>query len=520
MMTSHALPEVLQADTFDIWLAQLQRQEPGMAGNQLYPVLKQLYHGKAPAPTLAPLLDKLAPHVARIASGLEPYFLRAETAKTRKAAKLSIRLLRYIVLLYQQLLTQAREPDAIGAEALQRAVLLSFLAFKHSALIYERPSQSLWQVCCECYQIAEKHDWLERVQSFTLAGAPDLDTLIKAIKALILFQLVNPYQFSPVLIAAWAALCGRHAERLCIMPYTGFKTLDAHFVWSYQAKLPPQRIQPEQNLKFALLISANEFAEWLGSQDFKTSLDAADWGSTALAVIINVLTGYQSMGQFDSLLTSPNLYQLAAGLEHAIALVEKYEVRLKIMRLGATGQSRPGASPVLALKPLDEDQPNLGLTPEQMKVLGGGIGMVKINRTPQLNFCVAHTERVMGNIGDPAVLFDSQQAPVAGLIRRIQRQAQKETCRILIEQFRGASISVVTLRLPGLIERKGLLLTHPDKSQTLLLVTDKYSTGMVLDMQIGHETLRVGLQRLLEVTPQVMHYQVALQSEVAMEAEE
>jgi len=488
-------PFAFEPDSVTEWLVKTSASETTQASEQLYKALKFINKGSLQAEALYPILEKLTPDVLHHANCLEALFSKTETnlaAKTRKVARLSIQLLRQLGLAYNHLASCNQFDPLQQTLIIKRALQVIALAMRQSALIHERPSETLWKLIGDLYLQAEYNNILqveakEKIQVLNKQASIDA-----AVKQNLLFAMCNPYRFVGEEINALFAFSESHCQQLKMSTQANDLAV-SNFYWDYESRVSPQPVYYGALTKSKLLLDTHDLCEYLNSKKFSGPL-SKETSQNILATLSNYRTVVNS-----TMPGTPKIYQLIIGFRQIVDFMEN-------------PQQYAGCND-FELEPLAER--GFNSPPEktgkiwQQSNSNAFVNTVKVHATLETGLDVAELQTMPNDLGEPAILFASKERPVLCIIRQIQKNAQVNIWRILLEKLSG-EVSYVQLSGKSKSKAKAILVRAGDAQREILLPVDKYSTGSdIRVLQRGQQFQELTLTRLVDFTPHYMHYQVA-----------
>ena len=488
-------PFAFEPDSVTEWLVKTSASETTQASEQLYKALKFINKGSLRAEALYPILEKLTPEVLHHANCLEALFSKTGTdlsAKMRKVARLSIQLLRQLGLSYNHLASGNQFDSQQQTLIIKRALQVIALAMRQSALIHERPSETLWKLIGDLYLQAEYNNILQieaREKIQVLNKQASIDAVIKQN---LLFALCNPYRFTSEEINAVFAFSESHCQQLK-MSTQASDLAASNFYWDYGSRVSPQPVYYGALTKSKLLLDTHELCEYLISAKYSGPLSKETNQS-----IHATLTNYRSIIN-STTPGNPRIYHLIIGFQQIVDFIEApqqyascndFELEPLVERDFSKATQKPG-------KIWQQNNSNVF------------VNTAKVQPTQNASLDVAELQTMPNDLGEPAVLFTSKERPVLCVIRQIQKNAQVNIWRILLEKLTG-EISYVQITAKSKSKATAILLRAGDASREILLPVDKYSTGSgIRVLQRGQQFQELTLTRLVDFTPHYMRYQVA-----------
>ncbi len=496
LMNSNVSPPfTFEPDSVTEWLVKTSASETTQASEQLYKALKFINKGSLQAEPLYPILEKLTPEVLHHANCLEALFSKTDTdlsAKTRKVAKLSIQLLRQLGLAYNHLASYNQFAPQQQTLIIKRALQVIALAMRQSALIHERPSETLWKLIGDLYLQAKYNNILQIEAREKIQVLKKQATIDAVIKQNLLFAMCSPYRFSSEEIDAVYAFSESHCQLLKMSTQANELTA-ANFYWDYESRVSPQSVYYGALIKSKLLLDTHDLCEYLNSKKFSGPL-SKETSQYILATLSNYRTVINSTTP-----GTPKIYQLIIGFQQIVDFMEN-------------PQQYAGCND-FELEPLAERGFNRSSEKSgkiwQQSNSSAFVNTVKVHSTLDAGLDVAELQTMPNDLGEPAVVFTGKEQPVLCVIRQIQKNAQVNIWRILLEKLSG-EVSYVQLSGKSKSKATAILVRAGDAQREILLPVDKYSTGSgIRIVQHGQQFEDLTLARLVDFTPHYMRYQVA-----------
>jgi len=501
MSNPFSLPFELTNQSVSDWLKQLKSSDVLLTSNEVYSVLSILKKEQESIDTasLHLITLRITPVVMYLSGFLEQAILKY--SKQRKIPQISIRILRHLAFLHLCLAQRLEQRDQRVLH-LNYALQILGIAFKLSALSYERPPAVLWEYMGECYTLAAVGKLLDTEVVKPLADFQALTTISLALKRLLLFWVANPYRFSQEDIQAFFSFCtlNSHLVKL-VNPNLAVESV---FCWDYSQSdgFQPVSPRPVRLPGKCVLFHANDLLHSeqkkrlsiVGSELFLARLnhykELIENTKFALAKTYVIASGFDQLTEFFArhvrnneilLLNTPSPKDL--NFTSLDLVQDKVKKKPKMERISATD-----------IWGGEED--------EKEKVVVK-FGAMKLVKTSQAHFYVA--ENLLVNLveGDVFVTYDSSLKPVLGVSRRTdcgqRSRVQKSVVQLLVGQVLVLSQSHIV------VGKSALLLTHETTSE-LFLDSGQYLVGSVLRF----DQAEVTLGQLLELSPKFMRYAVSV----------
>jgi hypothetical protein len=497
MSTLNDLPFKIDIDNISAWLTGLSQLELTYASNELYKVVKIVNKQAIKSDDFYLIIDLLTPATLQFSQKLELLFIGKSTKhdrKTKKLARLSTNLLRYLALAYARI-AQDDHLQHHQLLAISRAFEFAGLNMRHNAMLHERQSSALWEKMGTLYQIGFSKNLLDQPTDETEEALKKHTTITAAIKRNILFAICNPYNFSSIEINQLYSVIEQYCELLELKTLYKINNSRADFYWPYLELSMPLFMQPDEMTQTILHINTSRLINFFQSSKFRVPF-------AGFKKIIYRLSKYQEI--IHSVVASePIICNLATGFEHAIALLAK-----PVIPSGSLGNkyARPtideSAFNNFKLEPFAGDKivPNVEIN-EIWQNSNNSLGpqIVKVQRAIPNDFCIVEVTKLVTSINQPAILH-IREKNILGIIRQIQNPVQlgNNTYQILIEKIVG---------VPSCLKSHSesiILITKNDQSLEVLLPLNKYTSGTKIKLLEGE----IMLEKLLEESKYFMHFTI------------
>ena len=174
------------------WLSQLSSSDVISVGHEVFKVVKILKKeiDDIDRDSLELIVERITPVVMHTSGFLEKAFLGKSdslTAQQRKIAQLNILLLRNLASLHVYLAEHTTDLVNKNLHANYGVQLIGFALYS-SALSYEKPAFSLWNMAGDVYKTALTDDILEETIKKPLAVFDKLPTINSVLKRNLLFK--------------------------------------------------------------------------------------------------------------------------------------------------------------------------------------------------------------------------------------------------------------------------------------------------------------------------------------------
>jgi hypothetical protein len=475
-------PFALEPDSVDQWLVTTSLADTIVSASEYHKIIKNL--NKAPIDSILryQIIRKITPSTEKLTKELQQIILEKSSPydeKTLKLKRLCRHLMKELISAYSSI---AKQKD-ISREILQDIALQTLeLIGQHlllSARMSERPSNSIWKISSQLYQLAQK---------------PLFDSAIAdAAKRNILFYLCNPYQLTLSDIDNLYSAISKHAQLIHLQETSPETTSQCYFVWEYANNLAPNIAQQNKNYVSAVFLNPDRLVNLFQSGNFTTQF-------TAFQQIILQLTGYQKTIHSD-IPSEPVICSLYFGFDQ----IEKaLQQNLRKNKLHQLGHDYHVSNTLMdaKLEPLAHEQPfiNSGKSDIWQQNLNNrqDKNTVKIQKTLFDNFIIAVSQPQNYCCENIIIIDNRNNQPQLGIIRRILYIHQSNTLRLLIEKIPG---NILFSKLDGSIQA----ILIQDANQLILSAKGNHTDSM-----LSFESKQVILQKLIEVTDFFIRYQVRI----------
>jgi len=491
MEKTHALPFPIEAMAISQWLDSLNLKQPIQAANDIYTVLKTL--NKSPAQYqqyLPTLLDALTPLTFQLCTDLQPLICTENDsldAKKRKIARLSINSLRYLAFLHYQLILDTKN-DHI-ALYINRCVKICDLCLAQSALIYERPSQEIWKIVGQMYQLSSDKALLELLNNDSTSFFNQQDTISKNIKTILLFNLCKPYYLKQNEILRLHILLNQYSEQLKLKHQY---TETCMHSWDYTQSGPAKIIRPSFDTEFSTL--------YLDCRLLRPILQAERFSTIATK-----LAAYKSL--IPSLSKERAIRkQIAYGVKAVYDLIEQHK---RTKNIHQTSDKLLSLADKLELQPFDHEKKLEKVSSSdiwknnQAPVNATHIALVKEGLDS--DFLIIELNSFSG-MAEDIIIIDADNKLQLGIIRLIsQFKNEQKTYQLLIEKI-SSELKAAIITNQNQIQ-KSITCNTPNNETLLLVAPSKYSTGSTIEL----DQQAFILARLYESTENFMMYQIQTQ---------
>lgn len=467
MPTEISLPFPLESESATAWLQSLGSLPPANAANRLNQAWKTLSTSAPTGDNPLVILLNMTPPTLHLAHGLAA-FARGEwptNAKSCKAAKLAIQLLRHAGLAFARLASGLSGDAEHGRLATFYALQLAGFCLRTGARFYEAPSASLWKKSAQLYRLAEKQHWLNQSVSVKVADFKNASTLDAVFKRNLLFTLCAPNRYSATEIDQLFQFAGQTQHLLDLRRQD---IGDFDFYWELTDSEPKPRKHPKWPLpKDSLAISTQRLGRALQQGEISVEMAVATRNRLA-----QHLLGYDQI--FSSLTIGPaQPARLLTGFAAVSGYLQSEDRLSKIMRLSEQNHGSRAALHNMTLMPLEHEKSFFN---QSAKSNGAGhldSFEVRLLRSTSKQFLVA--ESTTGNFGngDIALLYREQLAAKLVIIR--QQTLFDDTSLLLLEPIPG-KIEPYAIDNPLGRQQCALLIDADGAAPEIILPAGKYGT--------------------------------------------
>lgn len=269
--------------------------------------------------------------------------------------------------------------------------------------------------------------------------------------------------------------------------------IPVNFYWDYESRTPPQPVYYGAAIKSKLLLNTHDLCEYLGSAKFTGPL-SKETSQCLLATLSNFRTAINSTTP-----GTPKIYQLIIGFQQVVDFMEN-------------PQQYAGCND-FALEPLAEGGFNRPANKSgkiwEQNTSSAYVNTAKVQATLDARLDVAELQVMPNELGEPAIVFTGKELPALCVIRQIQKNAQVNIWRILLEKLSG-EVSYVQVAGKSKAKATAIMIEAGEAPREILLPVDKYSTGSgIRILRHGQQFEGLTLTRLVDFTPHYMRYQIA-----------
>lgn len=479
------------------WLANLNNMNDIAASNEAYKLIVAL---KKEADRIDPaalrhVVMQITPLALYLSDFLEKNYLDKITPRI---ARLNSHLLRQLASLHSRCAESADIDQKIRHYnyALQMQGVVHYLR----VLSYELPSSSLWAEMGRIYQTAIDLRITDAVSINLPPAMKKLNTIEKIVKRNLLFAICNAYRLSRPNIQTLFRFCTEQHAYLEL--HRLGDTSNEGFCWPYITKQQPYPIKHPADGKNGMIFNAEPLIR-AQRQGFLS------WPMPDPSHILNALTNYKNL--ISSQLTAlPNSHVFISEFDRVVTF---FNAHIRSELVWTMNSPTPEHLNFSSLELIQEERRKTERISHEdiwgkpkdeiLRLASTDFGAIKTVKTDIPGFFVCDTIRAKLRDQDLLALYGSDLKPYLAIVRRLEQTKLAHMQKALIEILPG-SVKTVTIwdeKTPA----TALLRKHKDITQ-LFLAPEKYATGSVLQTSIGQAML----ERLIEVTPYFMRYQIGL----------
>ncbi|MGY6277801.1 hypothetical protein [Methylomonas sp. MgM2] len=431
MTNSNLLPFELSADGLTSWLDALGELPQLQAAHQMSQLLKQL-KDEEQASELLPILISATPltlhfstSIAVAASG------QLAPGKSRKAAKLSMQLLRQLSLLFSQLVEDPTLMESERQTAIYYALQCIGYCMRCYSSFYEEPSATLWKISALLYSLAAAQNALQTSQPTKLTEFKQQPTIEAVIKRNLLFSISSPTLLAPSEINEVFQFATEYADRLTISPAPD--TLDFGFYWDLNDELPPCPTHKSRRAlpNGFLAVDAQDIGLALQTDDSVANLDR----NTQTRLALHLL-GYQPI--FDSIIPGQTLRaKFLFGFSTASNFLQEINKLQKIRQLSGQGKSASPAKLNLALIPLEHEKDSFEKMNQILSKTNSISKSGNVLTISHSSYLIAEGRAFDCSTGDVAMSYRDREPATFAIIRQQNALSISNVTHILMEKITG-----------------------------------------------------------------------------------
>ncbi len=503
-MTAINLPFELTTDAVSSWLHSFDEKNTTHTALELNNICKLLRQYKNEYSAVLNTLNQLTPTILHICQSIESSFIEMpeHNRSSTKIIRLSIQLLRNTAFAFSSLCHQ----DSLNEDERKLSVFmaLQFIGQTQeiSAVFHESPSTSLWTESGNLYNIALRKGFLTQQINHKIKQYKALPSIESVIKRNILFNISNPYQYTPREIKQLFEIANQCADKLAFNPHYS-EAVDT-FQWDPGSDHAPASINySKQNRRFNLTINSRDLIEFMQSKAFQSGLT-----SEAFSALLDQLSGYQNLIN-NPIPSPPTISRLVIGFSEIITHLTKINKLKKIQLLSSEPLiNQPLDS--IALEPIAfEKRDRHNQTPVNTSKNNANLLVhttpVKTIKVSNERYIIAESNDINCNIGDLILFCSVTLNHQLGIIRQARIINSTGTVHILIEEISGIPDYLV-IKSPELVENQVISIQHNLKPSELFIQPNKLTNYTVLTNTLDQNYV---LEKIVDHSPYFIRYAIS-----------
>lgn len=476
MTNTSNLPFALSADALESWLDSLSALPQLHAAHQLNQVLKQLKNEQDSA-ELLPLLICLTPLTIHYANHIAALACELEAAdKSRKAAKLSMQMLRQLSLLFSALAEAATLTDQERHSAAYYALQCIGYCMRCYCLFYETPSATLWKKSASLYSLAAAQNALLIEHAPQITEFKPHPTIESVVKRNLLFSILIPTLYTPKEINQIFQIAFQLADQLDVSQTPN--NVDFGFYWDLNDELPPC---PNRKAKRALpqgfiAIDAQSIGQRLQQEAPIANLTRNFQTKLALQLL-----NYQPV--FDSIMPGQTLRsEFLFGFKDVSAFLQELNKLQKIRQLSGHGKGASPAKRNLALIPLEHEKSAFETMTQALNKAHATSKLGNVLKISHGAYLVAEGHTFDCSSGDIAMFYRDQEPATLAIIRHQNALSLSNVTHILMEKIPGF-YSVYTFKTSS-GNQTAIVIDEDHENRQVFLPAGKYSVESKIPLTI------------------------------------
>jgi len=361
------------------------------------------------------------------------------------------------------------------------------LCLTQSTLIYERPSQEIWKIVGQMYQLSSDKALLEVLNNDPSPFFKQKDTISKNIKTILIFNLCKPYYLKQDEISRLHTLLAQQSDQLIIKhQYTESCTHS----WNYSLPMPAKITTSSIDAEFNTL--------YLDNRSLLSILQVESF--SAIAAKLTTHKGLIPKLSKEKAVRK----QVAYGISEVYELIEQHKRTSKIQHTSAQLLS---LADKLELQPFDYEKKLEKVSSTDIwkknKALTNTKQFALIKEGLDSEFLLVELNSFSGVTTEDIIIIDDDYKLQLGIIRRIsQLKNEKQSYQILVEKI--SSELKTTAIINQNKTQKAITCKTPNNETLLLVMPNKYSTASTIELN-QHAFI---LARFYESTENFMMYQI------------
>ena len=433
MTDTSNLPFELSADALASWLDSLSALPQFQAAHQLNQVLKQLKDNEYQSAELLPLVISVTPLTLHFANNIAAATVSEQKAigKSRKAAKLSMQLLRQLSLIFCQLTEQSTLTESEQQTTIYYALQCIGYCIRCYSLFYETPSATLWEKSASLYHLAATQNALPINQASKIAEFKQQATIESVIKRNLLFSILSPTLFSAHEINQIFQVATEFADQLIISPAP--ENLDFGFYWDLNDELPPC---PTRKSRRALPHGFLAIDAQSIGQSLQQDIHVANLSRTTQTKLALHLTAYQPI--FDSIVPGhTSRSEFLFGFNDVSEFLQELNKLQKIRQLSGQSKSTSPSKRNLALVPLEREKNAFETFSQALDKTNATSKGGNVLRISHPGYLVAEGHAFDCSSGDIAMFYRDDEPATLAIIRQQSALSISNVTHILMEKITG-----------------------------------------------------------------------------------
>ncbi len=506
MSSMMTLPFVYTNKSISDWLSQFPASEVLLMSNEVFKVLSTLkkHHVKIDPDSLAIAVKRLTPVVLHLSVTLRKAIMKHSQAS--KVAQLSIRTLYHLAFLHVYL---ARKVALKSEQVLHVnfAIQMIGIAFQHCALAYQRPSVVLWECLAGCYELANNANFLDMAVRHSIPECQALPTSSLALKRALLFWLANPYRLSQQDILTLFDFCTHNCSFVNLIE-SGMPS-DRVFCWEYRTAIDYQPVYfcPDVLPDHCVLFDTYALINFENKQSLKIG---------AANLVMATFDQYHFLLE-NTKFTLSSAYVFVSRFDCVVDFFVKHVRHRQILTLNTPAPEDLTFSNLAMVKEKKQNDYELEKVSsadiwsyqqqevDENEVLKLEFGAMKLVQTSLSLYFVAETMAVKLCVGNIFICYDSAFKPAMGITRCVH-QGRRGTVKHSVVELCQGQVSLLQQSLMSVKTKLSALLLDNRGDKQLFVASAHYELGKALKF----DQQEVTLERLIEVTPYFMRYQVVV----------
>lgn len=493
-MNSNQLPFEINIAAASKWLQSLNHLNSVNSADQLNKVVIQLKSIDIRPEEVLKILLLLTPTILSVCSTIEQSFLveseKKAANKSRKIEKLCFQLLKHFISAISHI--ACTKTSLKKDQCLAIYMTLHIISFNQrlSAVLHLPPTPSIWKTIGELYSLAKENNILSLEVNHQIKEFHNQTSIECAIKHILLFSILSPYQCSTIQIKALFIFAQYHANLLDL----NTKKTNGHcYFWDPQSKSQPFR-DSEQDRSTSIIISTSELLSFIQSTNHSTFLE-----KQALAHAINQLSAYKEL--IDSALPSRLVINhIFIGLTETLEHLKKTSKLNKIQQLSLQfTEEKPKDAPLVSFEQNSSNYSNEENLLEKAKA-------VKIIQTKNDDFIVTEASNLDCHIGNIILRCKDDNSLELGIIRQQKTTNQSGTSHTLIERVIGTPSPLISSN-PEITDKRILIVKNENSSPTIFLAPGKLSNGTKITPSSENSYI---LDQLIDYSQFYTHFSASL----------